>query len=125
MLASNRKPAHHNPNNSTQIQPAKTDSISTLFSPPDLPRRPKNPERDFLDLNPDVRIGPLPAGACFETGLKFRALKAGVLDLGVLRIVDLEERRVVDVGELPEVIVLDGEGDSRSEEEEEVLVGGD
>lgn len=55
---------------------------------------------------PDVRIGPLPAGETFETEMNFRVLSTGVLDLGLVRIVDLDTRRVVDVEELPDVIGL-------------------
>lgn len=81
-----------------------TDLMANLFNAPPLERQ-KPP--DVLDLNPDVRIGPLPPGACFETQMKFRAMTTGVLDLGVIRIVDLETRQTVDVRELPDVIALD------------------
>ena len=78
--------------------------IANLFNAP--PReRPRPP--DVLDLNPDVRVGPLPPGACFETQMKFRATATGVLDLGVVRIVDLDTRQTVDVRELPDVIALE------------------
>lgn len=62
---------------------------------------------DVLDLNPDVRIGPLQSGAIFQTDLKFRAVASGPLDLGVIRIVDLDTRQTVDVKELPNVIALE------------------
>lgn len=57
-----------------------------------------------LTLTPDVRIGPLPAGACFETEVKYRAVSAGVLELGIIRVVDLESKQTLDVAELPDVI---------------------
>lgn len=82
---------------------ADTDMIAGVFRAPPLE---KNKLSDTLDLNPDVRIGPLPPGACFETHMKFKALKSGVLDLGTLRIVDLDTRQTVDVRELPDVIAL-------------------
>ena len=81
-----------------------TGLIASLFNAPPLERA-KAP--DVLDLNPDVRIGPLPPGACFETKMKFRALKTGALDLGVIRIVDLDTRQTVDVRELPDVVSLE------------------
>ena len=79
------------------------DLVATIFNAPTLERtRPP----DVLDLNPDVRIGPLASGAIFETQLKFRAVATGPLDLGVIRIVDLDTRQTVDVRELPDVIAL-------------------
>lgn len=82
----------------------EADLMAGIFSAPPLERT-KPP--DVLDLNPDVRIGPLPAGACFETHMTFKALRTGVLDLGTLRIVDLDTRQTVDVRELPDVVALE------------------
>ena len=78
-----------------------TNLIANIFNAP-LLEQPKAP--DVLDLNPDVRIGPLPPGATYETQMKFRAVTTGVLDLGVIRIVDVDTRQTVDVRELPDVI---------------------
>ena len=77
------------------------DLIDSIFHPPksEHPRPP-----DVLDLNPDVRIGPLSTGAVFETQMEFRAVGKGCLDLGVIRIVDLETRQTVDVRELPDIV---------------------
>ncbi|KAK3681516.1 hypothetical protein LTR37_020879 [Vermiconidia calcicola] len=83
-----------------------TSLIAGIFNAPPLEQQ-QTP--DVLDLNPDVRIGPLRPGDCFETQMKFRALRTGVLDLGVVRIVDLDTRQTVDVRELPDVIATDGE----------------
>ena len=80
------------------------DVVANIFNAPPL-ERPKVP--DVLDLNPDVRIGPLPPGAIYETQLKFRAMAAGVFDLGVIRIVDVDTRQTVDVRELPDIISLE------------------
>lgn len=80
-----------------------TDLIASIFNAPPLAR---TTAPDVLDLNPDVRIGPLPAGAVFETQMKFRAVASGPLDLGVIRIVDLDTRQTVDVREMPDVIAL-------------------
>lgn len=60
-----------------------------------------------LTLTPDVRIGPLTAGACFETTLKYRTTSAGVLDFGTIRLIDLESRQTLDIAELPDVISLE------------------
>ena len=78
--------------------------IADLFNAPPVERQ-RPP--DVFDLNPDMRIGPIPPGACYETELKFWAATTGVLDLGVARIIDLETRQTVDVKELPDVVVLD------------------
>ena len=88
-----------------QPGPGNADLIATLFNAPPLERQ-KSP--DVLDLNPDVRIGPLPPGACFEAPMRFRALATGVLDLGIIRIVDLDSRKTVDVKELPDIISIEG-----------------
>ena len=64
-------------------------------------------EHTVFTLTPDVRIGPLTAGACFETSLRYRATSAGVLDFGTIRVIDLESRQILDVAELPEVISLE------------------
>ena len=80
------------------------DLIASLFNAPPLERE-KSP--DVLDLNPDVRIGPLLPGACVETQMKFRPTTTGVLDLGVARIVDLDSRQTVDVRELPDIVALE------------------
>jgi hypothetical protein len=61
----------------------------------------------MLVVNPDLRIGPLPSGATFETDLVFRALDTGVLELGPLHIVDLDLRQTVDVVDMPDVIIAD------------------
>lgn len=64
-------------------------------------------EHTVFTLTPDVRIGPLTAGACFETCLRYRTSSAGVLDFGTIRVIDLESRQTLDVAELPEVISLE------------------
>ena len=64
-------------------------------------------EHTVFTLTPDVRIGPLTTGACFETSLRYRTTSAGVLDFGSVRVIDLESRQTLDVTELPEVISLE------------------
>lgn len=87
-----------------QVQPQDnaedTSVIANLFNATPLENQ-KPP--DVLDLNPDVRIGPLPPGACFEAQMNFRPVTIGPLDLGVIRIVDLDTRQTIDVRELPDI----------------------
>lgn len=83
---------------------AESDLVAKIFNAPPLART-KKP--DVMDIDPDVRIGPLPAGACFETHITFRAMTTGVLDFGTLRIVDLDTRQSVDVRELPDIVGLE------------------
>lgn len=106
-----------------QPRTAEPSRASVLFnaqaSPPDASDTRSSVVRSFqtvppsqrsapsvIDLNPGVPIGPLPAGACFETDMKFRALQPGVLELGVLCIVDMDTRQTTTVRELPDVVAL-------------------
>jgi len=85
------------------------DLLTKIFNEPPL-----EPEPDKIDvqcLTPDVRIGPLPAGACFETQIDFRVTCIGVLNLGIVRVIDLESRQVVDVRDLPDIIAFDESND--------------
>lgn len=83
---------------------AESDLVAKIFYAPPLARV-KVP--DVRDLNPDVRLGPLPPDACFETEMVFRALTTGVLNMGMLRIVDLDSRQTVDVRDLPDIVALE------------------
>ena len=83
---------------------SNADSLAGTFQVPPVERQ-KRPDV-FCDT-PDIRIGPLAAGATFETEMNFRVLSTGVLDLGTVRIVDLDTRQAVDVKELPDVIALE------------------
>jgi hypothetical protein len=60
-----------------------------------------------LTLTPDVRVGPLTAGACFETSLRYQTTSAGVIDFGTIRVIDLESRQNLDIAELPDVVSLE------------------
>lgn len=60
-----------------------------------------------LTLTPDVRIGPVTAGACFETSLRYHTTGAGVLGFGTIRVIDLESRQTLDIAELPDVVALE------------------
>ena len=64
-------------------------------------------QHKVLTLTPDVRIGPLTAGACFETSLRYRTTGAGVLDFGTIRLIDLESRQTLEIAELPDVVSLE------------------
>ncbi|KAF2717743.1 hypothetical protein K431DRAFT_315497 [Polychaeton citri CBS 116435] len=75
---------------------------------------------DVLDVTPETRIGPLPAEACYETRWTFRAMEKGVLDLGILRIVDLDSMRTVDVKELPTIMSVDDAQTNAIEDQSEV-----
>lgn len=80
------------------------DVVARFFNTPPLESilRP-----DVQDVEPDVRMGPVPAEGFWEINMKFRANKTGPLDLGTIRIVDLDSRRTVDVKDLPDVVALD------------------
>lgn len=82
--------------------------IAGIFNAP-LPERQKVP--DVLCDTPETRIGPLPSGAVFETELNYRVLALGVLDLGTIRIVDLDTEQTVNVKELPDIIALEATTD--------------
>ena len=64
-------------------------------------------QQKAFTLTPDVRIGPLTAGACFETSLRYQTTGAGVLDFGTIRVIDLESRQTLDIAELPDVVSLE------------------
>lgn len=64
-------------------------------------------QHGVLTLTPDIRIGPLTAGACFETSLKYRVMSTGVLDFGTIKLIDLESRQTLDIAELPDVVSLE------------------
>lgn len=80
------------------------DRIGKLFNAPPLEATRKP---DVQDVEPDVRVGPVPAEGCWEVNVKLRANTMGALDLGTIRIVDLDSRRTVDVRDLPDVIAPD------------------
>ncbi|KAI1351444.1 TRAPP trafficking subunit Trs65-domain-containing protein [Xylaria sp. FL0043] len=60
---------------------------------------------ELVCLSPDVRIGPLAPGTCHATELKFLALKAGIVGIDAVRIIDLGNNEHVDIRQLPSVIV--------------------
>lgn len=60
---------------------------------------------DVACLSGDVRVGPLPAGACHSVELKFLALKAGIVSVEAVRVVDLASNEHVDIRDLPTTIV--------------------
>lgn len=69
-----------------------------------MQRRKSRPQVSCFDS--DVRIGPLAPDAMFETSVQFCAVSTGPLDLGLIRVLDLDTRRTVDIKELPDVVAL-------------------
>lgn len=59
---------------------------------------------DVVCLSADTRIGPLAPGACHVAELKFVALRAGIVDIDAVRVIDLGTQEHVDVRELPLII---------------------
>jgi hypothetical protein len=60
---------------------------------------------DMVCLSADTRVGPLAPGACQIVEIQFLALKAGVVGLEAMRVVDLASQEHVDIRELPTMIV--------------------
>ncbi|KAM0723129.1 hypothetical protein Q7P37_001329 [Cladosporium fusiforme] len=83
-----------------------TDTAVTA-TPHDITSQEVPEQHGVLTLTPDVRIGPVTAGACFETSLKYHTTGAGMLGFGTIRIIDLESRQTLDVAELPDVVALE------------------
>ncbi|KAK4902165.1 hypothetical protein LTR27_001067 [Elasticomyces elasticus] len=80
------------------------DLVAGIFQAPPLQR--KKP-KDIFCHTPNVKIGPLPPGASYDTTMDMRALTTGVLNLGTIRIQDLDSQQTVDVADLPDVIALE------------------
>ncbi|KAK2072998.1 hypothetical protein P8C59_007313 [Phyllachora maydis] len=60
---------------------------------------------DVVCLSADVRVGPLAPNACAVVELRFLALRAGVVGIEAVRIIDMSSQEHVDVRELPSVVV--------------------
>jgi hypothetical protein len=58
-------------------------------------------------LSADVRVGPLAPNACAVAELRFLALRAGVVGVEAVRVVDLGSQEHVDVRELPLVVAVE------------------
>ncbi len=56
----------------------------------------------------DTRVGPLAPNACHVVELRFVALRAGVVGIEAIRVVDLGSQEHVDVRELPTMIIAEG-----------------
>ncbi|KAH6845235.1 TRAPP trafficking subunit Trs65-domain-containing protein [Chaetomium sp. MPI-CAGE-AT-0009] len=63
---------------------------------------------ELVCLSADVRVGPLAPNGCAVAELRFLALRAGVVGLEAVRVVDLGSQEHVDVRELPLVVVEAG-----------------
>merc|ERR1712029_656360 len=57
--------------------------------------------------SPDVRTGLLAPGATFESEMEFFVNDLGLLDLGSIKILDLDTNQTVDVSELPDIISVE------------------
>jgi hypothetical protein len=60
---------------------------------------------DVVCLSADARIGPLAPGTCHVAELKFLAVKAGIMGIDGVRVVDLATQEHVDVMDLPLIVV--------------------
>jgi len=60
---------------------------------------------EIVCLSTDTRVGPLAPSACYEVELKFMALKAGLVGIEAVRVVDLGTQEHVDIKDLPSIIV--------------------
>lgn len=60
---------------------------------------------DIVCLSTDTRVGPLSPSACYEVELEFMALRAGIVDVEAVRVVDLGSQEHVDIKDLPSIIV--------------------
>ena len=62
---------------------------------------------ELASLSADVRVGPLAPQACAVAELRLLALRAGVVGLDAVRVVDLVSQEHVDVRELPLVVAVE------------------
>ncbi|KAG9638412.1 hypothetical protein KCU64_g13818, partial [Aureobasidium melanogenum] len=60
---------------------------------------------EVVCLNADVRVGPLPPGACHNVQLEFLTLSSGLVGLAAVHVVDLDSRETTQITELPDIIV--------------------
>ncbi|KAL9026921.1 MAG: hypothetical protein Q9180_007405 [Flavoplaca navasiana] len=64
-------------------------------------------------LSTDVRIGNLNPGFCHNTELKFLPLSKGVLQLEMVRVVDVLRNETIDIRDLPEIVAEERTPDER------------
>ncbi|GAB1739036.1 hypothetical protein NU219Hw_g3800t1 [Hortaea werneckii] len=69
------------------------------------------PRSNVFCNSPDVRTGPLAAGATFEAEMEFFVKDLGLLDFGSIRILDLDTKQTVDVRELPDITSVEASAD--------------
>ncbi|KAL2020892.1 hypothetical protein VTK56DRAFT_7883 [Thermocarpiscus australiensis] len=68
---------------------------------------------ELVCLSADVRVGPLAPHACAEVELRLLPLRAGVVSLEAVRVVDLGSQEHVDVRDLPLVVAVERGKDGR------------
>ncbi|KAJ5047279.1 uncharacterized protein L3040_003113 [Drepanopeziza brunnea f. sp. 'multigermtubi'] len=59
---------------------------------------------EIVCLSTDTRVGPLAPSACCDVELKFMALKAGIVGVEAVRVVDLGTQEHVDIRDLPSIV---------------------
>lgn len=68
-------------------------------------------DTELVSLTAELRVGPLGAGQCHETEIRFIAYKSGIFSVDAVRIVDLMKEAdgslgmISDIRDLPEVVV--------------------
>jgi hypothetical protein len=62
---------------------------------------------DVVCLSADLRVGPLAPNACAVVELRFLALRAGVVGVEAVRVIDLATQEHVDIRDLPVIVVKD------------------
>ncbi|KUJ20316.1 uncharacterized protein LY89DRAFT_440277 [Mollisia scopiformis] len=62
-------------------------------------------QTEIVCLSTDPRVGPLAPSACYEVELKFMALRAGIVGIEAVRVVDLGTQEHVDIKDLPSILV--------------------
>ncbi|KAI6885363.1 hypothetical protein KC360_g3343 [Hortaea werneckii] len=82
-------------------------SLAGAKSEPDDPLPHLKARSNVFCNSPDVRTGLLAPGATFETEMEFFVKDLGLLDLGSIRILDLDTNQTVDVSELPDIISVE------------------
>ncbi|CAL3964133.1 hypothetical protein PZA11_001564 [Diplocarpon coronariae] len=60
---------------------------------------------DIVCLSTDTRVGQLAPSACYDTELKFMALKVGIVGVEAVRVIDLGTQEHVDIKDLPSIVV--------------------
>ena len=60
-----------------------------------------------VGLSGDVRVGPIPPSGCQEATMEFLPLAKGWLQIEGVRVVEYDTGNLIDVWDLPDVLVSD------------------